>query len=319
MAALGVGLVAGPWSVAAQTNKYPDKPITLIVPFAAGGPTDVTARIFGQAISTELGQPVVIDNKPGAGGTLGGAQAARAEANGYTLLWGGTSTLAVAPSLYTKLPYDPVKSFQPISRAVIGPLVLAVNTKLGVRNVTELVALAKEKKGALSFGSAGIGSIIHLTGELFKSLAGVEMLHVPYRGNAPVMTDLMSGQLDMAFVALGHMLPHIAKGDIRALAITSAQRNSLAPDLPTIAEEGYPGFESREWFGLVAPKGVSPEIITRLNTAFRNAAAQPSVQRDIGKLGYTSVQETATHFSAAMVTEARKWREVIVRAKVEPQ
>ena len=316
---MGAWLTAGLTAPAARAADYPARPITLIVPFAAGGPTDVTARIYAQAISTELGQPVVIDNRPGAGGTLGGGQAARATADGYTLLWGGTSTLAVAPSLFAKLPYDPVASFQPISRAVIGPLVLAVNNKLGVRSVAELIALAKAKRGSLNFGSAGVGSIIHLTGELFKSRAGVDIVHIPYKGNAPVMADLIGGQLDMAFVALGHMLPHMAKGDIRAVAITSAQRNALAPDLPTVAEEGFPGFESREWFGLVAPKGVPQDITTRLNAAFRRAGAQSSVQREIGKLGYAAVQETPVQFAAAMAAESQKWREVITRANVEPQ
>jgi tripartite-type tricarboxylate transporter receptor subunit TctC len=317
--ALGAWLASGLFaSTADAAAAYPTRPIILIVPFPAGGPTDVTARIYAQAISAELGQPVVIDNRPGAGGTLGGGQAARAVADGYTLLWGGTSTLAVAPSLYAKIPYHPVSSFQPISRAVIGPLVLAVSNKLDVRKLSELVALAKGKPGVLNFGSAGVGSIIHLTGELFKLRSGADIVHIPYKGNAPVMTDLLAGQLDMAFVALGHMLPHISKGDIRAIAITSAQRNVLAPDLPTIAEEGYAGFESREWFGLVAPKGVPSEITARLNAAFRHASAEPSVNREIARLGYTSIQESPTQFADAMAMESQKWRDVIVRAKVEP-
>lgn len=313
-------MAAGPAArTAYAAAEFPLRPVTLVVPFAAGGPTDVTARIYAQAISSDLGQPVVIDNKPGAGGTLGGGQVARAQADGYTLLWGGTSTLAVAPSLYPKLPYDPVESFEPISRAVIGPLVLAVNTKLGVRNVAELVALAKAKRGALNFGSAGTGSIIHLTGELFKLRADVDIVHIPYKGNAPVMSDLLGGQLDMAFVALGHMLPHIAKGDVRALATTDTRRSAIAPDIPTVAEAGYPGFDSREWFGLVAPKGVPREVIERLNAAFRRAGDQAVVKAEIAKLGYSPVQETTAQFAAAITSESKKWREVISRANVKPE
>ncbi|WP_338617232.1 tripartite tricarboxylate transporter substrate binding protein [Pigmentiphaga sp. CHJ604] len=301
---------------AAWAADYPSRPVTLIVPFAAGGPTDVTARIFARAISPELGQTVVVDNRPGAGGTLGGGLAARAAADGYTLLWGGTSTLAVAPSLYASLPYDPLASFQPVSRAVRGPLVLAVNSKLPVRTVADVVALAKAKPGRLSFGSAGVGSIIHLTGELFKARAGIDMIHVPYKGNAQVLTDLTGDHLDMAFIALGHMLPHMQDGGLRPIAISSLERNPLVPDLPTLAESGYPGFESLEWFGLVAPKGIPADVLAKLNSAFRHASQHPSVRAEIAKLGYMPVDETPDQFSAAVVAEGRKWKQVVMDAKV---
>ncbi|VCU68401.1 Tripartite tricarboxylate transporter family receptor [Pigmentiphaga humi] len=301
---------------AAWATDYPNRPVTLIVPFAAGGPTDVTARIFARAITPELGQTVVVDNRPGAGGTLGGGLAARAAADGYTLLWGGTSTLAVAPALYAKLPYDPQASFQPVSRAVRGPLVLTVSSKLPVRTLGELVALAKSKPGRLSFGSAGVGSIIHLTGELLKARAGIDMVHVPYKGNAQVLTDLEGDHLDMAFIALGHILPHMKDGGLRPIAITSSERNALAPDLPTLAESGYPGFESLEWFGLVAPKGIPEDVLAKLNTAFRHASRQPAVQAEIAKLGYMPVDETPAQFTAAMVAEGKKWKQVVTDAQV---
>lgn len=303
----------------ARAADYPNRPITLIVPFAAGGPTDVTARIFARAIAPELGQTVVVDNRPGAGGILGGGQVARAEADGYTLLWGGTSTLAVAPSLYASLPYDPIKSFQPVSRAVRGPLVLAVNNKLPVRTVADIVALAKAKPGTLTFGSAGAGSIIHLTGELFKARAEIDMIHVPYKGNAPVLTDLTGDHLDMAFVALGHMLPHIQDGGLRPIAISSLERNPLVPDLPTMAESGYPGFESLEWFGLLAPKGIPADVLGKLNSAFRHAGQQPEVHAALAKLGYSPVDETPEQFAEAIVAEGRKWKRVLTDAKITAQ
>ncbi|MDF2118785.1 tripartite tricarboxylate transporter substrate binding protein [Roseiarcaceae bacterium H3SJ34-1] len=302
---------------AARADDYPSRTITLVVPFAAGGPTDVTARIFARAISPELGGTVVVDNRPGVGGTMSGGVVARAAADGYTLLWGGTSTMAVAPSLYARLPYDPLGSFQPVSRAVVGPLVLVVSSKLPVRNLTELVALAQSKPGELNYGSAGIGSIIHLTGQLLKSRAGIDMVHVPYKGNAQVLTDLMNGDLDMAFIALGQTLPLMQDAGLRAIAISSLERNPLAPDLPTIAESGYPGFESLEWFGLVAPKGIPASMLAKLSTAFRHASNQPSVQDAIAKLGYLPVDETPDQFVAAIGSESKKWREVVTQAKIQ--
>lgn len=300
----------------AHATDYPVKPVTLIVPFAAGGPTDVTARMFAKEISTELGQPVIVDNRPGAGGMTGGSTAARATPDGYTLLWGGTSTLAVAPALYAKLPYDPLKSFQPVSRAVRGPLVLVVNSKLPVNSMADLVTLAREHPGKLNFGSAGVGSIIHLTGELLRSQANIDISHVPYKGNAQVMTDLTGGTLQMAFVALGHMLPHMRDGGIRPLAISSAERNPLAPDLPTVAET-FPGFESMEWFGLVAPAGIPADALSKLNLAFRHASKRAELRDSIAKLGYLAVDETPEQFTAAIRTEGAKWRQVVGQANVQ--
>lgn len=309
--ALATAILPSAWAA-----DYPNRPVTLIVPFAAGGPTDVTARIFARAISSELGQTVVVDNRPGAGGTLGGGLVARAAADGYTLLWGGTSTLAVAPALYAKLPYDPQTSFQPVSRAVRGPLVLTARGKLPASTLSELVALAKSKPGRLSFGSAGVGSIIHLTGELLKMRAGIDMVHVPYKGNAQVLTDLDGNHLDVAFIALGHILPHMKDGGLRTIAITSSERHPLAPNLPTMAESGYPGFESLEWFGLVAPKGIPQEVLEKLNTAFRHASRQTAVTAEVAKLGYLAVDETPDQFKAAVVEEGKKWKRVVTDANV---
>ena len=313
---LGLASMAMLMPLHASAADYPVKPVTLIVPFAAGGPTDVTARLFAKEISMELGQPVIVDNRPGAGGMTGGGAAARATPDGYTLLWGGTSTLAVAPALYAKLPYDPFKSFQPVSRAVRGPLVLVVNSKLPVNTLADLVKLARENPGKFNFGSAGVGSIIHLTGELLRSQANIDITHVPYKGNAQVMTDLTGGTLQMAFIALGHMLPHMRDGAIRPLAITSTERNPLAPEIPTVAET-FPGFESMEWFGLVAPAGIPPETLSKLNLAFRHASKRPELRDSIAKLGYLAVDETPEQFTEAIRTEGAKWRQVVTQANVQ--
>lgn len=300
-------------------SNFPSKPIKLIVPFAAGGPTDVTARIFAKAISEELKQAVVVENRPGAGGTLGGSMVSRATPDGYTLLWGGTSTMAVAPSLFKSLPYEPLTSFQPVSRAVQGPLVLVINSQLPVQNVQELVAYAKKNPAKINYGSAGLGSIIHLTGEMFKSRAGIDIVHVPYRGNGFVMTDLSSGVVQMAFIALGHVLPHLRDGHVRALAITSKERNSLAPDLPTLNESGFAGFESEEWFGLMAPVGIPADALSRLNQAFRKASSRPDVRNNVSALGYESVEESPQHFSQAIKAGSAKWQGVITSANIERQ
>lgn len=315
---IGTGLAVAVHPIAGWAQEFPSKLMTLIVPFAAGGPTDVTARLFAKAISDELKQQVVVDNRPGAGGLLGGGVVARATPDGYTLLWGGTSTLAVAPSLYTKMPYDPFKSFQPVSRALRGPLVLVVNSKLQVNTLSELITLAKAKPGQLNFGSAGAGSIIHLTGELLKSQAKIDIHHIPYKGNAQVLTDLAAGVLDMAFIALGHVLSHLHDPNLRAIAISSLERNPLAPNLPTLAESGLPGFESMEWFGLVAPRGIPPQALERLNMAFRSASEQPQLRESIAKLGYTPIKESPEQFYDAMRVDGQKWRTVVTSANIQP-
>lgn len=306
-------------NLASAESSFPSKPIKLIVPFSAGGPTDVTARIFSKAISEELEQAVVVENRPGAGGTLGGTMAARAMPDGYTLLWGGTSTMAVAPSLYKSLPYDPLKSFQPVSRAVQGPLVLVVNAKLPVKSVSELIAYAKNHPGKINYGSAGLGSIIHLTGEMFKARAGIDIVHVPYKGNGYVMTDLTAGVVQMAFIALGHVLPHLHDGSLRAIAITSMTRNPLAPALPTMNESGLADFESEEWFGLMAPTGIPTDALARLNRAFRKVSASDDIRRSVAALGYQSVDESPQHFSIAIKEGADKWQGVISSAGIEHQ
>lgn len=313
---LSVAAVIATGRIWAQQPAYPERVVTLIVPFAAGGPTDVTARIFAREIAGKLGQSVIVDNRPGAGGLLGGGAAARAKADGYTLLWGGTSTMAVAPSLYAKIPYDPLKSFQPISRAVKGPLVLIVNGKLPAKNLQELVAFAKENPDKINYGSAGVGSIIHLTGELLRVRAGIHLVHIPFKGNGEVFTEVVAGRLQMAFVALGQMLSHMKDGGVRAIAITSLDRNPLVPNLPTIAESGYEGFESIEWFGLVAPKGIPEPVLEKLSLAFRHASKSAAVKESVARLGYLPVDESPEQFTNAIKVESAKWKDVVVRARV---
>lgn len=220
---------------AADEAAYPSQRITLVVPFAAGGGTDGTARVLATALQAQLGQPVVVDNRPSAGGVASTAQVAKSKPDGYTLLWANTTTLGVSPYLYPNVPYDPVKSFQHISRAATGPLILVANPSVPATNVKELIAYAKAKPGALNFASAGVGTVIHLTGELFKSRAGIEIVHVPYKGNGPALTDVMSGQVQMMFIGVGHVAQYVNTGKLRAIAIASAKRHPLMPNVPTFA------------------------------------------------------------------------------------
>ncbi len=313
---MAIGALVPP---AAWSQPYPDRPVTLLVPFSAGGPTDVTARLFAQAMALETGKPVIIENRPGAGGTTGGGIAARARPDGYTLLWAGTSTLAVAPALYGRLPYDARQSFQPVGRVMTGPLALVVTGKLPVRTIGELVALARAKPDVINYGSAGIGSVIHLTGEMFRKRADIEITHIPYKGNAEVLTDLSAGRLQMAFMALGQVIPQLQKGGIRVLAVTSLQRVPSLPQVPTVAESGYPGFESVEWFGLLAPAGTPPDVLERLRQVYGRAANQRAVVEGIAALNYSPIKDTPEQFAQAIANDSQKWRGVSTAAGIDMQ
>jgi len=317
--ACALAVLIGLAPCAAWPQEFPDRPITLIVPFSAGGPTDVTARLFAQAMAREAGKPVIVENRPGAGGATGGGIAARARPDGYTLLWAGTSTLTVAPALYASLPYDAHTSFQPVGRAMTGPLALVVHGKLPARSVADLVALARAKPGTINFGSAGIGSIIHLTGEMFRQRAAIDITHVPYKGNAEVLTDLSAGRLQMAFMALGQVMPQLGKGDIRVLAVTSLDRVASLPGVPTVAESGYPGFESVEWFGLLAPAKTPVDVLQRLQRLYAAVASQRAVADAITALGYVAIRDTPEQFSRTIAQDADKWRQTVATAHVTPQ
>lgn len=303
--------LAGPFSSFAADDDYPAKQVTLVVPFAAGGGTDGTARVVATALSLQLGKPVVVENRPTSGGVASTTQVANSKPDGYTLLWANTTTMGVAPYLYPNVAYDPVKSFQHISRVATGPLTLVINPAVPAKNLKELIAYAKSKPNALNFGSAGIGTVIHLTGELLKSRNNIDIVHVPYKGNAAALTDVMSGQIQMMFIGVGHVGQYVKSGKLRAIAIASAKRHPLMPDLPTFAESGMPDFEITEWFGLAAPAGIPPNVLDKLNDAFRKASASEPVRAAISGYGYDTVSETPETFRAAVEREGARWKSVI--------
>ncbi len=302
--------LTGPLSGFADET-FPNRQVTLVVPFAAGGGTDGTARVMATALALQLGQPVVVENRPSSGGVPTTTQVANSKPDGYTLLWANTTTLGVAPHLYANVAYDPIKSFQHISRVATGPLTLVINPSVPAKDLKELIAYARSKPNALNFGSAGIGTVIHLTGELFKSRNKIDIVHVPYKGNAAALTDVMSGQVQMMFIGLGHVAQYVKTGKLRAIAIASAKRHPLLPALPTFAEGGMPDFEVTEWFGLAAPAGIPPQVLAKLSDSFRKATASDAVRTSISGYGYDTVSETPEAFRSAVEREGARWKGVI--------
>ena len=290
---------------------YPLRPISLVVPFPAGGSTDLVARVVAEKMSQDLGQQVVVDNRGGAGGNVGAAAAAKADPDGYTILMGTVSTHALNPALYKKIPYDPVKDFAPISLLAFVPNVLVVNPDFPAQNVAELIALAKEKPGELSYASSGNGTPLHLSGELFKTMAGVDIVHVPYKGAGPALVDVMGGHVPIMFDNLPSSTEHIKAGKLRGLAVTTAERAASMPDLPTVAESGLPGYETYTWNALFAPAGTPPEVIARLNEAALKALADPEVQAKLQGFGATVVGSTPGELAAHVQAELAKWAPVV--------
>ena len=299
-----------PLTAAAQTA-FPSKPITIIVPFAAGGTTDILARVVGQALSTELGQPVVIENRAGAGGNIGAQAAARSPADGHTLFMGTVGTHAINASLYKKLPFDPIKDFAPLTRVANVPNLLVANPAQPYKTVGELIAYAKANPGKINFGSSGSGSSIHLSGELFNALAKVDMVHVPYKGSAPAVTDLLGNQIAIMFDNMPSAIQHVRSGKLRALAVTTAKRSPELPNVPTIAEAGVPGYEATSWFGLFAPAGTPAAVVTRLNTAIVKILASADVKKKITEQGGEVYSEKPEQFAAFIQKEAVKWGKVV--------
>jgi tripartite-type tricarboxylate transporter receptor subunit TctC len=295
----------------ASAQGYPAKPIHFIVPYPAGGPLDTVARLLGQKVSESVRQPVIVENKPGAGGNIGADQVAKSAPDGYTILMGAVATHAINPTLYANIPYDPVKDFAPVTQVASTPNVLVVNPSLPVSNVKEFIAYAKAHPGALNFGSGSTGSAGHLAGELFKAMAGVQMVHVPYKGAGPAMQDLIGGQIQLMFDNLASSLGQIRAGKVKALAVTTARRSALAPDLPTIAESGLPGFDISTWFGVFAPGGTPPEVVQRLHDEFVKALSDPGVRESMLRLGAEPVGNTPGEFAAYIQSEARKYAGVI--------
>jgi tripartite-type tricarboxylate transporter receptor subunit TctC len=308
--ALAAAAAAAPLAAAAA-QAYPNKPITVIVPFAAGGTTDILARVVGQALTKELGQTVIVDNRAGAGGNIGAALAAKSPADGYTLFMGTVGTHAINQSLYRKMPFDPIKDFAPLTRVAMVPNLLVANPAKPFKNVKELIAYARANPGRVNFGSSGSGSSIHLSGELFNSLAKVDMVHVPYKGSAPAVTDLVGGNIDIMFDNMPSAIQHVRSGRLRALAVTTAKRSPELPDVPTIAEAGVPGYEATSWFGMFAPASTPATIVTRLNGALVKVLADPEVKKKLAEQGAEAYSEKPDQFAAFIRTETAKWTKVV--------
>ena len=317
-AAIGaIALAAATLSLGAAAQAYPTKPITIVVPFAAGGTTDILARLVGQYLTTELGQPVVVDNKAGAGGNIGGALAAKAPADGYTLFMGTVGTHAINAALYKKMPFDHVKDFAPLSRVANVPNLLVSHPSQPFKTVPEMIAYAKANPGKINFGSPGNGASPHLSGELFKSMAKVELTHIPYKGSAPAVSDLLGNQIAIMFDNMPSVIPHVRSGKLRAIAISTAKRSPELPDVPTIAEAGVPGYEAVSWFGLFAPAATPKPVLDKLSTALSKVLANPEVQKKISAQGGETVNETPAQFAAFIRSETTKWGKVLTTPRHE--
>lgn len=300
---------------AAQT--YPVKPLRLVVPFAPGGPNDILGRLVAQKLTEAWGQTVLVENRGGAGGTVGLEAASRLPGDGYSIAMGGTSNLAVAPSLYAKLPYDSVKDFTPIINVAIVPYALAVNPTVPAKNVKELLAVARKKAGYLSYGSSGLGSISSLAAEMLKSMSKTDIVHVPYKGTVPALTDVVSGQIDMMLADLAIIKPHADSGRLRMIAVTGSRRSSVAPDVPTVAESGLPGYELSPWFGVVAPAGVARDLVAKLNGTIGNSLKSPDVVQRLGGLGYEPLGGTAEQFAATIRADIVKYSKIVKSAGIK--
>jgi tripartite-type tricarboxylate transporter receptor subunit TctC len=298
---------------------YPNKPIRIIVPFTPGGSPDVLARTIGQKITESTGSPVVIENVPGAGGTIGADRVAKATADGYTLLMGHVGTLAVAPAVYPNLPYDPIKSFAPVAWVAKVPNVLAVHPSMPANNVAELVKYLKANPGKVNYGSGGNGSAAHLAMEYFKLSTQTFVVHVPYRGTAPSVTDAVAGQIQMVFTGAPALVPMVKAGKLRAIAVSSPKRLDLLPDVPTLAEsgvKGLEGFEADQWYGLVAPAGTPAAIVQKLNQVVNANLAAPEVVTRLKSEGATATPASPDAFGQLIQREIKRWRPVVLNAKI---
>jgi tripartite-type tricarboxylate transporter receptor subunit TctC len=290
---------------------YPDRPVRLVVPFPPGGPTDIVARPLAQKLSENLGQQVIVDNRGGAGGNIGAAAVVKSAADGYTLLMGTVGTHAINASLYKKLTFDPVKDFAPVSLVAQAAVVLVVHPSVPAKTLNEFIALAKFKPGQITFGSAGSGSPGHLTGELFKDMAVVDLVHVPYQGSAPAITDLLGGQIQAMFDPIQATLPHVKAGNLRILGVSSPKRSSALPNVPTIAEAGVPGFETTAWWAVFVPAGTPREIITKLNTEIVKIMRSPEMKERLRELDIEPIGSTPDQLAAFMKAEMAKWSRAV--------
>jgi tripartite-type tricarboxylate transporter receptor subunit TctC len=307
--ALAIGFLLAATPALAQT--WPNRPLRLVVPFPAAGTTDIIAREVAAELAKSLGQQVVVDNRPGAGGNVGSDIVAKAAPDGYTLVMGTVGTHAINSSVYSKMPYDPVKDFAPVTLVAAVPNVLEVNNALPVRSVKDLIAYARANPGKLNFASSGNGTSIHLSGELFKAMAGVDMLHIPYKGSSPAITDLIADQAQLMFDNLPSSIGFIKSGQLRAIAVTTLNRSAALPDIPTINESGVPGFEASSWFGVLAPAGTPKEIVNRLHDDIVKALNTPALKKSMQAQGAEPVGDTPEQFAEHIRTEIAKWAKVV--------
>ena len=314
LAAIAALLVA--FTAAAAEDDYPNHPVKIVVPFAPGGSTDVVARILADKLQGELKQPFVIENRPGAGGNIGADVVAKSAPDGYTLLMGTTGVLAINNYLYKDMPFDPQRDFAPVSYTSLITNILVVNANLPVKNVQELVALAKAKPGELTFASSGAGSSTHLSGELFKSMTGTEIVHVPYKGSSQAITDIMAGHVTMLIDNAPSSMPFVQQGKLRALGVTSLKRMPTLPDVPTIDESGVKGYESLSWSGIVAPAATPKPVIMKLNAAIERVLAMPDVKKKFADLGVDAVGGPPENFAHHIRAESEKWGRVVKTANI---
>jgi len=298
-------------ATAAVAQPYPSKPTRMIVPYPPGGSADILARAIGAKVGEGLGQPVVIDNRPGAGTIIGTEATAKAAPDGYTFMLGTVSSHAINPALNPKLPFDPVKDFTPLALVASIPFAMIVHPSVPAKSVREFVALAKSKPGQLNYSSAGNGTSNHLAGELLKSMAGINIVHVPYKGSAPALNDLIAGQVSLMFDLVLTAAPHIKSGAARGLAVTGAQRSAVLPDLPTVAESGLPGYEVSAWFGIFAPAGLPQPVAKRLNAEFVKVMREPDLKQRLASLGADPLTSTPEEFSTYLRSEIDKWAKVV--------
>ena len=302
----------------AQDAAYPNRPIKMLVGFGAGGGTDIAARIMAQKMSEILGQSIVVENRTGASGMIAAEDEAKSAPDGYTLMMGSQTTYAVAPNLYRKVTLDPAKDFAGVALTGASPLVLVVNPSFAAHSVKDVIAMAKADPGKINFGTGGLGTTPHMTAELFQYVAGIKMVHVAYRGEAPAINDLLAGQIPLMFANLSAVMGNLKAGTVRALAVTGAHRSPSAPDIPTVAEAALPGFEAETWWGIVAPAGTPHAVLAKLNAAARKALADDDTKKRFADLGMTNGGSSPEELDAYIKSEIAKWSKVIKDANIQP-
>ncbi len=311
LTAAALAFAAGLCDAQSAPGSFPEKPVRFVVGFTPGGPSDILARALGQKLGELWGQQVVIENRPGAGGNIAAEIVAKSTPDGYTWLLGNNSILATNQSLYRKLGYDPVKDFAPVSLVAIQPNILVVNPQVAAHSVKELIALARSKPGQLNYASSGSGAAAHLAGELFKTMAGVDMVHVPYKGAQPALTDVIAGQAQLMFATSASVIPFLKAGRLRALAVTTAQRSATVPELPTVAEAGLPGFEAITWHGVVVPAATPGALVERINSDIVRALNAPELRERLAALGAEVVAGSPREFADYIAREIPKWAKVV--------